>query len=41
MDRLRGALTLTLRENYDNRAVARGARVNDDGELLVGLLITF
>jgi hypothetical protein len=35
------ALTLTLRDNYDNRAVSRGARVNNDGELLVGLLTTF
>ena len=35
------ALTLTFRDNYDNRAVARGARVNNDGELLVGLLTTF
>ena len=35
------ALTLTVRDNYDNRAVARGARVNNDGEVLVGLLTTF
>lgn len=35
------ALTLTFRDNYDNQAVARGARVNNDGELLVGLLTTF
>jgi hypothetical protein len=35
------ALTLTFRDNYDNRAVARGARVNNDGELLVGILTTF
>lgn len=35
------ALTLTLRESYDNRAVARGARVNNDGEFVVGLLTTF
>ena len=35
------ALTLTFRDNYDNRAVARGARVNNDVELLVGLLTTF
>ena len=35
------ALTLTLRDNYDNQAVTRGARVNNDGEFLVGLLTTF
>lgn len=35
------ALTLTFRDNYDNQAVARGARVNNDGEVLVGLLTTF
>ena len=35
------ALTLTFRDNYDNRAVVRGARVNNDGEFLVGLLTTF
>jgi hypothetical protein len=35
------ALTFTFRDNYDNRAVARGARVNNDGEVLVGLLTTF
>jgi hypothetical protein len=35
------ALTLTFRDNYDNRAVSRGARVNNDGEALVGLLTTF
>lgn len=35
------ALTLTFRDNYDSRAAARGARVNNDGELLVGLLTTF
>jgi hypothetical protein len=35
------ALTLTFRDNYDSRAVARGARVNNDGELLLGLLTTF
>lgn len=35
------ALTLTLRDNYDNRAVARGARVNNDGELLMGVLTSF
>lgn len=34
------ALTLTFRDNYDNRAVSRGARVNNDGEVLVGLLTT-
>jgi hypothetical protein len=35
------ALTLTVRDNYDNQAVRRGARVNNDGEVLVGLLTTF
>jgi len=35
------ALTLTFRDNYDSRAVTRGARVNNDGELLIGLLTTF
>jgi len=35
------ALTLTVRDNYDNQAVTRGARVNNDGEVLVGLLTTF
>lgn len=35
------AITLTVRDNYDNQAVARGARVNNDGEVLVGLLTTF
>jgi hypothetical protein len=35
------ALTLTFRDNYDNQAVRRGARVNNDGEVLVGLLTTF
>jgi hypothetical protein len=35
------ALTLTFRDNYDNQAVTRGARVNNDGEVLVGLLTTF
>lgn len=35
------ALTLTFRDNYDSRAVLRGARVNNDGELLVGLLTSF
>lgn len=35
------ALTLTFRDNYDSRAVRRGARVNNDGELLVGLLTSF
>lgn len=35
------ALTLTFRDNYDSRAVSRGARVNNDGELLVGLLTSF
>ena len=35
------ALTLTFRDNYDSRAMLRGARVNNDGELLVGLLTSF
>ena len=35
------ALTVTVRDNYDNQAVRRGARVNNDGEVLVGLLTTF
>jgi hypothetical protein len=35
------ALTLTFRDNYDSRSVSRGARVNNDGELLVGLLTGF
>jgi hypothetical protein len=34
-------VTLTFRDNYDSRAVARGARTNNDGEVLVGLLTTF
>lgn len=35
------ALTLTFRDNYDSQAVLRGARVKNDGEVLVGLLTTF
>ena len=35
------ALTLSFRDNYDNQAVRRGARVNNDGEVLVGVLTTF
>ena len=35
------ALTLTFRDNYDSQAVLRGARVKNDGEILVGLLTTF
>lgn len=35
------ALTLSLRDAYDSRAVLRGARTNNDGELLVGILTTF
>jgi hypothetical protein len=35
------ALTLTFRDNYDSKAVLRGARVYNDGELLVGILTTF
>lgn len=35
------ALTLSFRDSYDSRAVTRGARVNNDGELLVGLLTSF
>lgn len=34
-------LSLTFRDNYDSRSVARGARTNNDGEVLVGLLTTF
>lgn len=35
------ALTLSFRDNYDSQAVLRGARVKNDGEVLVGLLTTF
>jgi hypothetical protein len=35
------ALTLSFRDNYDSKSIARGARTNNDGELLVGLLTTF
>ena len=35
------ALTLSFRDNFDNMAITRGARVKNDGELLVGLLTTF
>jgi hypothetical protein len=35
------ALTLSVRDNYDNQAMARGARVNNDGEVLVGVLTSF
>lgn len=35
------ALTLTFRDNFDNQAIRRGARVKNDGEILVGLLTTF
>jgi hypothetical protein len=35
------ALTLSFRDNFDNQAIRRGARVKNDGELLVGLLTTF
>jgi hypothetical protein len=35
------ALTLTFRDNYDSQAVRRGARVKNDGEILLGLLTTF
>jgi hypothetical protein len=35
------ALTLSFRDNYDSQAVLRGARVKNDGEILVGLLTTF
>jgi hypothetical protein len=35
------ALTFSFRDNFDSRATARGARTNNDGEVLVGLLTTF
>lgn len=35
------ALTVAYRHNYDNQAVARGARTKYDGELLFGVLTTF
>jgi hypothetical protein len=34
-------LTLSFRDGFDSRAVARGARSNNDGEILVGVLTTF
>jgi hypothetical protein len=34
-------LTLSFRDGYDSRARARGARSNNDGEILVGILTTF
>jgi hypothetical protein len=34
-------LTMTFRDSYDSRAVLRGARTNNDGELLLGILTTF
>jgi hypothetical protein len=34
-------LTLTFRDNYDSKAILRGARTNNDGEVLVGILTTF
>ena len=34
-------LTLTFRDGFDSRAVSRGARSNNDGELLLGVLTTF
>jgi uncharacterized protein DUF481 len=34
-------LSLTFRDNYDSKSVARGARTNNDGEVLVGILTTF
>jgi len=35
------ALTVSFRDSYDSRARGRGARTNNDGELLFGLLTTF
>jgi hypothetical protein len=35
------ALTTTFRDSYDSRAMLRGARTNNDGELLLGILTTF
>ena len=34
-------LTVMVRDHYDSKSVARGARTNNDVELLVGLLTTF
>jgi hypothetical protein len=34
-------LSVTFRDNYDSKAILRGARTNNDGEVLVGLLTTF
>ncbi len=34
-------LTLSFRDGFDSRAVARGARSNNDGEILVGVLTAF
>ena len=35
------ALSFIVRDNYDSRSVARGARTNNDVELLMGILTTF
>jgi hypothetical protein len=35
------SLTLSLRDGYDSRAVRRGARSNNEGQVLAGLLTTF
>jgi len=35
------ALSFSVRDNYDSRSVARGARTNNDVELLMGILTTF
>jgi hypothetical protein len=35
------ALSFVVRERYDSRSVARGARTNNDVELLMGILTTF
>lgn len=35
------ALTFIVRDKYDSKSVARGARTNNDVELLMGILTTF
>ena len=35
------ALTLSFRDNYDSQAESRGARTNNDAELMLGLLTSF
>ena len=35
------ALSFSVRDNYDSRSIARGARTNNDVELLMGILTTF